>query len=702
MNVDGSLDDCPRLHNGDFGISDRKTAATVTHHRVELVKALAEETDLLRGLIFRFGKRFDIRLKGGNELVERRIEETDGDGHALQSFHKTFEVRLLHRLDGVESAFTLLLILGADHLAELFNSARAEEHMLGTGKTDTFGAKFKRSLRVGGGVGVGADLQSLVLIGKLHDPAEVTAVGVGGNGLDAGVVDQAGGAVQGKLVTLTEDLAGELEVLFFFVHLDIAATGNTASTHTTGNNGCVGGLTATHGKDALRVLHALDIFGRGFQTDENDLLVLLSFPDSVFSGEDDGTGSSARGSRNTLANDVCLVCSGKRGCVKGRVEKHVERLCIDLKQSFLLGDHTFVDKIASDLDSRGSGTLAVTALEHIELAVLDGELHILHISVVVFENVANVDELLVSVGELLRHFGDGHRGTNTRDDVLALRVDKEFAHELLLTGGGVTGEGNAGTGIVVEVTENHRHNVDRGTPAVRDVVVHTIDVCTGVIPAAEHRTDSRVELLDRIFREVLAELLLVLRLELGGKLLEVGGGEVDVVLHALLLLHLIDEGLEVLLADFHNDVGEHLDKPSVRVVDEPLKLRIGVAGDHSRNDLVVQTEVQNGVHHAGHGRSGTRTDGNEKRVGEVAELLAVDLLHLFDVRHDLSHDVVVDEPTILVVLRASLGGNGEALRNGKTDLGHFGKVRSFTAKQLTHGCVAFGEKIDVFFHVKSS
>ena len=97
-----------------------------------------------------------------------------------------------------------------------------------------------------------------------------------------------------------------------------------------------------------------------------------------------------------------------------------------------------------------------------------------------------------------------------------------------------------------------------------------------------------------------------------------------------------------------------MDEPSVRVVDEPLKLRIGVAGDHSRNDLVVQTEVQNGVHHAGHGRSGTRTDGNEKRVGEVAELLAVDLLHLFDVGHDLSHDVVVDEPTILVVLRASL------------------------------------------------
>ena len=59
---------------------------------------------------------------------------------------------------------------------------------------------------------------------------------------------------------------------------------------------------------------------------------------------------------------------------------------------------------------------------------------------------------------------------------------------------------------------------------------------------------------DGVGREVLAELLLVLGLELLGQLLEIGGGELDVELDALLLLHLVDELLEILLADFHDDV----------------------------------------------------------------------------------------------------------------------------------------------------
>ncbi len=145
-----------------------------------------------------------------------------------------------------------------------------------------------------------------------------------------------------------------------------------------------------------------------------------------------------------------------------------------------------------------------------------------------------------------------------------------------------------------------------------------------------------------------------------------------------------------------------MDKPSVRVINESLKLGIGVARDHGGNDLIVQAEVQNGVHHAGHGRSCTRTNGNEKRILQIAEFFAVDLFHLLNVLHDLRHNIVIDEPAILIILGACFGRNGETLRNGKTDLGHFSEIRSFTAKQFAHGRIAFGEKIDIFFHVKSS
>ncbi len=250
-----------------------------------------------------------------------------------------------------------------------------------------------------------------------------------------------------------------------------------------------------------------------------------------------------------------------------------------------------------------------------------GELHVLHVAVVVLEQGADLDELLVRLGELLLHLGDGHRGADAGHDVLALSVGQELAHELLLAGGGVAREGDAGAGVVVEVAEDHRHDVDGGAPGVGDVVLLAVVVGARVVPGTEHGADGFLELDDRVGGEVLAELLLVLGLELLGQLLEIGGGELDVEGDALALFHRVDELLKVLLADFHDDVGEHLDEAAVGVVDEALELGIGVAGDHRGDDVVVQTEVEDGVHHAGHGGAGAAAHGDEQGVLQVAELL---------------------------------------------------------------------------------
>ena len=153
--------------------------------------------------------------------------------------------------------------------------------------------------------------------------------------------------------------------------------------------------------------------------------------------------------------------------------------------------------------------------------------------------------------------------------------------------------------------------------------------------------------------------------------------------------------LKVFLADFHNDVGEHLDETSVRVVNEALERGIGVALDHRGHDHVVQAEVQDGVHHAGHGSARAGTDRNEQRVFEIAEFLAVDLFHFGNVLHDLGHDLVVDLSAVFIILRASLGGDREALGNRKPDVGHFREVRAFTAEQVAHIRVAFGKEIAI-------
>ena len=55
---------------------------------------------------------------------------------------------------------------------------------------------------------------------------------------------------------------------------------------------------------------------------------------------------------------------------------------VDHGNSFFLCTHAFIHQVACDLQSSLSGSLAVSGLQHVQLAVLYGKLHILHVSVV--------------------------------------------------------------------------------------------------------------------------------------------------------------------------------------------------------------------------------------------------------------------------------------------------------------------------------
>ena len=256
------------------------------------------------------------------------------------------------------------------------------------------------------------------------------------------------------------------------------------------------------------------------------------------------------------------------------MEKRIEVARLDHEHGLLFGAHTLVHEVAGDLE-RGLGrALAVAGLEHEELLVLDGELHVLHVAVVRLELGADVLELLEDLGHHLSHLRNRHRSADAGDDVLALGVHEELAHELLLARRRIAREGNAGTGLVVQVAERHHLHVDRRAPAVRDVVVAAVHVRARVVPATEHRLDRLEELLLCVAREILADLRLVLGLELSGKLLKVVGCELDVEFDTLLGLHVVDQLLEVLLADLHDDIGEHLDESAVAVPRPARVLRL--------------------------------------------------------------------------------------------------------------------------------
>ncbi len=80
------------------------------------------------------------------------------------------------------------------------------------------------------------------------------------------------------------------------------------------------------------------------------------------------------------------------------MEKLVKFLWFHAEKSGLLIDHAFAEKVHCDADHSGACAFAVTSLEHPELAVLNGELHILHVAEIILQLVGSGYELCGEVG----------------------------------------------------------------------------------------------------------------------------------------------------------------------------------------------------------------------------------------------------------------------------------------------------------------
>ena len=117
-------------------------------------------------------------------------------------------------------------------------------------------------------------------------------------------------------------------------------------------------------------------------------------------------------------------------------------------------------------------------------------------------------QLLVAFGHHLLELANRLRSPDAGDDVLALRVDEEFAVELLGAGRRVPGEPDAGRRSVAGIAEHHHLHVDRGADVVGDVVDPAVLDRARVHPRPEHGVARHLELTTRILREIAARLRL--------------------------------------------------------------------------------------------------------------------------------------------------------------------------------------------------
>ena len=381
---------------------------------------------------------------------------------------------------------------------------------------------------------------------------------------------------------------------------DRGGAGHTGLAEATGDDGCVAGHAAVRGKNALGDQHAVDVVRCGLVADQHDLLALLAAGCGGVGVEDDlSNGGAGRGGQ-ALSERL-----GGVGRIDRRVQQLVELRRFDALQRLVLGDQALVHHVGRDLQRGGCGALAVARLQHEQLAVLDGELEILHVLVVDLEPLHSVEQFVVGLGQDGLHLGQVVRGPDAGHHVLALRIHQELAVKAALAGGRVAGEADAGGRGVAPVTEDHLHDVDGGAQAGRDVVGPAVDLGAGVAPAAEDRVDRTVELLHRVGRPVAAERLVGDLLELGNQFLQVFGAQVGVARDALLGLLRAQRVLVQVLRDTLDNLAVHLDEAAVAVPREAFV--VGLGGNRL-DGLVRDTEVEDGVHHAGHRNHGTRAD----------------------------------------------------------------------------------------------
>ena len=144
----------------------------------------------------------------------------------------------------------------------------------------------------------------------------------------------------------------------------------------------------------------------------------------------------------------------------------------------------------------------------------------------------------------------------------------------------------------------------------------------------------------------------------------------------VILAHDLQRFLEQSVIEAEDHVRVHLDEPAVAV---PRKAGIAACFSEPLHRLVVEAEVEDRVHHAGHRDRRARADRDEQRVRRIAQLFAHGL---FDMRDAFGHRILqpVGEVAAQVeIAQALFGRDRESGRDRQADARHFGKVRALAA-----------------------
>ena len=166
-----------------------------------------------------------------------------------------------------------LLVVGEDHLAHRLDAVLVEEHVLGAAEADALGAETHGGLRVGRRIGIGAHAEAAHLVGPADQRGEIVGE-LRLDHVDAAGQHLAGRAVDGDEIAFLEALPAGAHGALGVVDAQRAGAGDAGLAHAARNHRGVRGHAAARGENAFGGVHAVDVFGRGFDPHQDDFLAV--------------------------------------------------------------------------------------------------------------------------------------------------------------------------------------------------------------------------------------------------------------------------------------------------------------------------------------------------------------------------------------------------------------------------------------------
>ena len=241
-------------------------------------------------------------------------------------------------------------------------------------------------------------------------------------------------------------------------------------------------------------------------------------------------------------------------------------------------------------------------------------------------------------------------------------------------------------------------HVHRGSKVIGNTVLPTIETGALVKPTAEYGLNGKAELerggggeldlarcIDELGMKQNRDVFTEDRLKLVNELAKVLGGKIAILADSR------DQALhgkrvfKQVRVDSENDVGEHLDKPAIGIPCEP---RVAGLPDKALNGVVIKAEVENGIHHAGHGKGSSGANRHQQGIVWVAQALSHALFEVASGLIDLVEHALRPFVAAVRIIHAGFACDGETRRNGQPQTRHLGKISPFAPEDKVHTGIA--------------